>query len=584
MKKYFFSILLILILSVAIFLRVYNLNQAPPGVWYDEAYNGLDAIKAMETGDYKIFYPENYGREGLYINILAISFKIFGVNNFALRFPSAFFGILTIVGFYFLLKNLKLNKTTILLGIFTLTTSFYHLNFSRIAFRAIMVPFLLTWSFYFFSKGFYIVKDKTLGKTKSMKRNDNEALKSSFVKQIFKTLNNPLFNFFMSGLLTGLGLHTYIAYRVVPLIFVIILFVSLIIYKRFLPNYWKAILIFLVGAIITAGPILFYFQQNPSTFTGRTDAVSIFNSPEMTTTEAFIKSFSYHLQSFFFVGDGNQRHNYNSLPLLPAVWALFFAIGFFISLKEILSNLFKRIFIKTKFKPTKLFFPSLIGQAIFWTMLTPGVLSLEGIPHALRIIGTIPAVFLLTVLPFEYLSRLYKHLKNSPFYALKRWRWKIMQTTFFVLIITFTLTGVFQIFTYFQLWATSPKTAEAFQQDLYQFGQFIKQQPLQKNNYLLLANNVSINKNNRSDFAEKSLLFSGYPAIKNYKAYNINEDITGMVNGDAIDCSDSQFILQQNLPLLAIKKINNYCPELKLQEIPVPNKATTTSQKFWVLR
>ena len=469
--------------------------------------------------------------------------------------------------FYFLLRSLKLTKTTTVLGVFILATSFYHLNFSRIAFRAIMVPFLLTWSFYFFVKGFYIIRERMAGEV-------------GIIKRIF---SNALFNFFMAGLLTGVGLHTYIAYRVVPLIFVIILFVSLIVYKKFFVNYWKAILAFLVGSVITAGPILFYFQQNPAAFTGRTDAVSIFNAPNMTVAEAFIKSLSLHLQSFFFVGDGNQRHNHNSLPLLPAVWSLFFAIGFFISLKEILSNLVRRFFSSKDFEPTKLLLPALIGQAIFWPMLIPGVLSLEGIPHSLRIIGVIPAIFLLTVLPFEYLRRLYLHLKASPFYTIKHWRWLIMQVAFSALVVTFVLTGVFQAYTYFELWAKNQKTAESFQQDLYELGAFIKQQPLKKHNYLLLANHVGINKENRSDFSEKGLLFSGYPLIKSYSAYNVDEDIAGLVNGDAIDCSDSQFILQQNTPLLALKKLKNYCPSLELQEVSL-DENNPNSQKFWVLR
>ncbi len=565
MKKYSLLLIVVLTLALATFLRLYQLDVAPPGIWYDEAYNGLDAIKASADNNYKIFYPENYGREGLYINAIAISFKVFGINSFALRFPSALFGILTILGFYFLLRVLRLTKTTVILGIFILATSFYHLNFSRIAFRAIMVPFLLTWSFYFFFKGFYIIKEST---------NNKDGL----LKKVF---NNPLFNFFMAGALTGVGLHTYIAYRVVPLIFVIVLIVFLAIYKKFLINYWKAILIFIIGAIITAGPILFYFQQNPASFTGRTDAVSIFNSPDMTAPEAFIKSLSLHLQSFFFIGDGNQRHNHNSLPILPSVWALFFAIGFFISLKEIFSNLFKRFFLTTKFKPTKLLLPALLGQAIFWPMLIPGVLSLEGIPHSLRIIGTIPAIFLLTVLPFEYLRRLYLSLKASSFYAMKRWRWLIMQATFSILIGTFVLTGVFQSYTYFKLWAKNQQTAESFQQDLYQLGLFIKQQPLEKHNYLLLGNHIEINKGDRSDFSEKGLLFSSYPVIKNYLAYNVNENITGLVNGDAIDCSDSQFILQQNTPLLALKRIANYCPNLKLQKVFLDSE---NSPEFWMLK
>ncbi len=551
-----------IILLLATGLRLWHLNQTPPGVWYDEAYNALDALDASENSTYKIFYPENYGREGLYINILALSFKIFGINNFALRFPSAFFGILTVLGFYFLLKSFKLYHTTILAGVFALSTSFYHLNFSRIAFRAIMVPLLLTWSAYFFFQGLNYSQEKLSQK--------------KFSKKHFWQ-KHSLWLFFFSGLLTGLGLHTYIAYRVVPLIFIILLIVFLFVYPKFLKNYWQAIIMFLIGAFVSAGPILFYFYQHPQAFSGRTDAVSIFNSPEMTTGQAFLKSLSYHLQSLIFIGDQNQRHNYNGFPLLPAVWALFFSIGFVISLKEIFNGFWRRL---NKKSLGKLFLPSLFAQATFWTMLIPGVLSLEGIPHFLRIIGITPAIFIITALPFNYLRRLYLHLKKSPFYKLKLWRWKIMQMAFSGLVATFLLTGISQIYLYFGLWAHSPKTADAFQQNWYQFGQFIKQQPLRKENYLIMNKNISIDPNNRHNLPEKSLAFSAYPQIKKYQLYNTADNFEELF--DTVNCSDSQFILQPNTPLLALKKIKNYCRNLELQETILPN--STPPVKIWMLK
>jgi len=567
-KKKLTITLFIVILGLASFLRLWHLNQTPPGVWYDEAYNSLDALKASENNDYKIFYPENYGREGLYINILALSFKVFGVNNFALRFPSALFGILTIIGFYLLLRKLKLYHTTVLLAVFALTTSFYHLNFSRIAFRAIMVPFLLVWSFYFFFKA--------LGNTKRDNR-ETPLPSSSKRNALQKIFSGDNLNFFLSGLLTGFGLHTYIAYRVAPLIFVIFLIVFLIIYSGFLKKYWKGVLFFLLGAIISAGPLLFYFYQNPSAFSGRTDAVSIFNSPEMSIPQAFLKSLGFHLQSLVLIGDQNQRHNYDGFPLLPSVWALFFVIGFFMSLKEILTTFVNKF---KKKPPTKLFLPSLLGQTIFWVMLLSGILSLEGIPHFLRIIGITPAIFLLTALPFEYIRRLYLHLKNSPFYKLKLLRWRIMQLAFIGLAVTFILTGLSQAYLYFNLWGTDRKTAEAFQRDWYVLGQFIKEQPLKKQNYLILNKNIHFDKSNRQNVPEKSLLFAGYPIIKNYRLYGADENFEDLFN--TVDCSNSQFILQPHTPLLALKKIKNYCRNLELEELVLPG--TSPEIKIWMLK
>ena len=68
----------LIIMAVAAFFRLYKLDQFPPGLYPDEAMNGNNALEALDTGDFKIFYPENNGREGLFINIQALSLKAFG--------------------------------------------------------------------------------------------------------------------------------------------------------------------------------------------------------------------------------------------------------------------------------------------------------------------------------------------------------------------------------------------------------------------------------------------------------------------------------------------------------------------------
>src|SRR3989338_2846982 len=98
--------LLILILAIAAFFRLWQIDAIPPGLYPDEAMNGNNALEALETGEFKIFYPENNGREGLFINMQAASLKIFGNKPLALRLPSILFGVLTILGLYFLTKIL----------------------------------------------------------------------------------------------------------------------------------------------------------------------------------------------------------------------------------------------------------------------------------------------------------------------------------------------------------------------------------------------------------------------------------------------------------------------------------------------
>ena len=67
--------LIMAILIIASFFRFYNLSTMPPGLYPDEAMNGNNALQALRTappaGGFKVFYPENAGREGLFINIQA---------------------------------------------------------------------------------------------------------------------------------------------------------------------------------------------------------------------------------------------------------------------------------------------------------------------------------------------------------------------------------------------------------------------------------------------------------------------------------------------------------------------------------
>src|SRR5436190_23108050 len=91
-------VLILFILAIASFFRFYQLNKFPPGLYPDEAMDGSNGLIANSTGGYKLFYPENNGRMGLYINLQALAIKEFGNTAWALRMVSALFGILTVLG------------------------------------------------------------------------------------------------------------------------------------------------------------------------------------------------------------------------------------------------------------------------------------------------------------------------------------------------------------------------------------------------------------------------------------------------------------------------------------------------------
>lgn len=242
MSKKYVILCFLAIIALASFFRLWQIQSIPPGFYSDEAMYANNALEVLETGDFKWFYPENNGREGLWINILAPFLAVFGNEPWVPRSVAAIFGILTIIGLYFLTKELFKSDRIALLASFLMATSFWHINFSRIGFRAILAPFFLVWSFYF----------------------------------LWKTINKSEFRAscltILSGLLFGLGFHTYISYRVAPLLLII----PFILMWRSGPevdasHHYGAgrknlILIFLIFAFIAALPIGIYFLQNPQDF------------------------------------------------------------------------------------------------------------------------------------------------------------------------------------------------------------------------------------------------------------------------------------------------------------------------------
>jgi len=139
MEQYFkkYNILfLVIILALAVFFRLYQLKTIPPGLYPDEAMNGNNALEAIRG-----IPPVG----GLFINIQSLSVRIFGNEPWALRIVSAIFGVFTVLGLYFLTRELFNKESIALLASFFLATSFWHINFSRIGFQTIMAPFFLVW-------------------------------------------------------------------------------------------------------------------------------------------------------------------------------------------------------------------------------------------------------------------------------------------------------------------------------------------------------------------------------------------------------------------------------------------------------
>lgn len=367
------------ILLLAFVVRVTNIEQIPVGLYPDEAANGVDALHAIETGNFQVFYPANFGREGLFINIQAFFISLFGNTVTGLKFASILFGTLSVLGVYLLAKELFHRRGAGLIAAFMLATSYWAINFSRIGFRAIMVTFLLSFAFYFFFRGLRTHK---------------------------------WYDFLLSGLIFGLGLHTYIAFRVAPLILVLLLPILMLSYERFLKRFWKHGLIFLLGAFIAAAPMLYhFFISNPDDFASRSSHISVFN-PEVNHGNlgaTIAKTFSLSLLKYNFWGDQNWRHNYPPYPVLDPFVGTFFLAGFLFVIWQTVTLLGRRL--REGDRDLRLVTNAFL-LITFFVMLIPEFLTDEGLPHALRSIGTQAPVFLMAALAAFWV--LNKALRSQP--------------------------------------------------------------------------------------------------------------------------------------------------------------------------
>lgn len=155
---------LICIFLLAIFLRFFQLSDVPPSLSWDEVAIGYNAWSILKTGkdEYGVSFPmlfrsfDDSKLPGM-IYTTVVSEAIFGLNEFGVRFPSAFFGVLTVIVCYFILKELS-NDRLAILGAFLFAINPWLINFSRQAFES-------NASLFFFSFGVLFLL-KSLGKSK----------------------------------------------------------------------------------------------------------------------------------------------------------------------------------------------------------------------------------------------------------------------------------------------------------------------------------------------------------------------------------------------------------------------------------
>jgi hypothetical protein len=362
--------MLAVVLGVGLFLRWFRLTSVPRGVLFDEAFNGLDIIQIL-GGARPIFLPANYGREALFIYLQAISVAIFGYADWALRVPSAIVGSLTLVTSYLLVRRL-FGPHVALLTVAWLAVSLWHVLYSRIGLRTIMVPLVVSIAFYSVWRGLDVIgAAKLAGEAPGARPRRWSALGW----------------FAVAGLWLGVAQYTYPTAHFAPFVLVglaaVLALTDFSLFRRALPGFAIAGIV----AILVFAPEGRYFLDHPAALATRPSEVSVFNGKlnNGDLAAALTYTTSRSLGMFFFRGDEEWDRNISNRPIFDPLSSAIAVVGLIVMARRMR-------------EPRYAF-------AVLWLvmMLIPSIITSGNVPVFLRVTGLIPAVFVVPALGADWL-------------------------------------------------------------------------------------------------------------------------------------------------------------------------------------
>ena len=137
------NVLLLFILLLFLFSRLYNISEIPASLYWDEASIGYNAYSVLKTGkdEWGEFLPLHFRAFGefklpVYIYSVLLAEIVFGVSQLAVRIPAVVFGLFSVLGLYLLVIKITKNKTISLLSSLLFSVSPWFFIFSRTGYEA----------------------------------------------------------------------------------------------------------------------------------------------------------------------------------------------------------------------------------------------------------------------------------------------------------------------------------------------------------------------------------------------------------------------------------------------------------------
>jgi 4-amino-4-deoxy-L-arabinose transferase-like glycosyltransferase len=335
--------------ALAAALRIFALGEIPPGLYHDEAFNGLDGLSVLR-GEWPIYFAANRGREPLFIYLIAATVNLLGRTPGALRLAAAVCGTLTIPATY-LMAHAWFNRRLALLSAAILATTLWHVHLSRIGFRAVTLPLAMALVLWLGARA-----------ARSHRRRD----------------------WLLAGLLYGLSFYAYLPVRVTP--FVLAAFVIYFLSTGQGDHRWSETVFFVAGTLATLAPLAIYAVGHWDAVMGRPGQASVFN-PLINGGDLWgtlSRQLIGTLGMFFVRGDAIPRHNLPGRPVFDPLMGAAMVWGLVQAL------------LRARRRETASAF------ALIWVglMFVPTWLA-EDAPHFLRAVGVLPLLIVFPALGLD---------------------------------------------------------------------------------------------------------------------------------------------------------------------------------------
>ncbi|MEN6478312.1 MAG: glycosyltransferase family 39 protein [Anaerolineales bacterium] len=340
------------ILVVALGARLYRLDTLPPGLYRDEAVNGLDALRILD-GEHPLYFTANNGREPLYMYLLAASVGLLGRTPGALRLVSALLGTATVLASYWLGRELYGRRLGLILAT-VLATAVWPLNLSRIALRAGSLPLF----------------------------------SSLFLAALWHGLRQHRLRWLvLAGVCWGLSFYTYLAARftlvAVPLL-------AVYLWRVWPQARWRrGWLVLVIVAALVAAPLGGYVLSHWADTMGRVGQVSVFDEAigQGHPWRALARNIVGAALGPFVRGDFIPRHNVPLRPAFGVVLVPFGLLGLVLLARRVGRE-------------------AAAGLCLGWcaVLAIPTVLA-ENAPHFLRAVGVLPVLYLLPAVGLDEAAR-----------------------------------------------------------------------------------------------------------------------------------------------------------------------------------